>query len=56
MKLFAYSESIAVTQAKLIRKDGSVKYYLSKPKLKLFDIKNRLWVKRRIKQMKKERI
>lgn len=50
------SEPLAVTQAKKISADGKVKYYFSKPKVKLFDIKGRLWVRRRIKQLKRERI
>ncbi len=49
------SKPLAITQAKLIRKDGTIKYYFSKPTVRLLDINGRLWVWRRIKAMKKER-
>lgn len=50
------TKQLTITQAKKIGADGKVTYYFSKPELKLLDIKGRLWVWRRIKQMKKERI
>ena len=55
MKAVAKSEQLAITQAKKIGADGKITYYFSKPKIKLFDIKGRLWVWRRIKALKKER-
>ncbi len=48
-------QPIAVTQAKVTRKNGKIEYYFSRPKLKLFDFKGHLWVRRRIKAMKNER-
>ena len=49
------SKPLSITQAKKISKDGKVTYYISKPKVKLLDIKGRLWVWRRVKALKKER-
>ena len=49
------SEPLTVSQAKVIRSNGTVEYHLSTPKLKWWDIKGRLWVWKRIKSLKKER-
>lgn len=55
MNSVSKAHPLAITQAKKTSADGKVTYYFSKPKVKLFDIKGRLWVRRRIKQLKRER-
>lgn len=51
----AKGHALSVTQAKVTRANGNVEYHISKPQLKLWDIKGRLWVRRRINAMKRER-
>jgi len=49
------STKLVVTQAKKTAADGTVTYYFSTPKLKLWDIKGRLWVWKRMLAMILER-
>lgn len=55
MNHLSKSKQLTITQAKKIGADGAITYYISKPKVKLLDIRGRLWVRRRVKAMKKER-
>lgn len=56
MNIFTKAKPLSITQAKIMRADGTVEYQFSKPELKFWNLKGRLWVWRRIKIMKKERI
>lgn len=55
MNTVTKTTSLAITQAKVTRKDGTVEYHFSVPEFGKWDIKGRLWVWRRKRAFKKER-
>lgn len=56
MESISESKQLSISIAKVIRANGDIEYHYSLPKLSIFNIKGMLWLWRRLKEYKKERL